>query len=388
MTPGIPPIHILGAGISGLTLARCLRNRGIQSIVYEKSPSPAYHNYGISLQPWTCRLLLGVLGIEEGAFVGGVAVDAAKGGRGVLHSERLRGEGGGGGEVLRAHRGRLEGLLREGVDVRWGHALDGFEAEIERSSKYGTGFVLNFKDREGVSVRGGFVVDGLGVHSLVRRSLLPDAGLNVLPYVVFRGTRKIEGRTFKEIYQDALGGGNVVEMKTGDVLLQISVNDYHQDGEGADISCIYSRPARPDDTLHRPGRSTGEAGNISEAFYREVSQLRELKQPFQDAFDEEKVRKGRTLHWLMRDLMVPKEELDGLAKKGVLLIGDSAHALPILGGEGACFAVGDAVKLADAIEKERVDASYGEMYGEWEGAMKKGRETLARMHEGKPASSL
>ncbi|KAI9053768.1 hypothetical protein LZ554_002717 [Drepanopeziza brunnea f. sp. 'monogermtubi'] len=357
MTPGIHPIHILGAGISGLTLARCLRNRGIQSIVYEKSPSPAYHNYGISLQPWTCRLLLGVLGIEEGAFIGGVAVDGAKGGR--------------------------------GVDVRWGHALDGFEAEIERSGKYGAGCDLKFKDREGVSVRGGFVVDGLGVHSLVRKSLLPDAGLNVLPYVVFRGTRKIGGRAFKEIYRDALGGGNVVEMKTGDVLLQISVNDYHQDGEGADISCIYSRPARPDDALHRPGRSTGEADNISEAFYREVSQLAELEQPFQDAFDEEKVRKGRTLHWLMRDLMVPREELEGLSKKGVLLIGDSAHALPILGGEGACFAVGDAVKLADAIEKERVDASYGEMYGEWEGAMKKGRETLARMHgEGKSASSL
>jgi hypothetical protein len=33
-----PTIHIIGAGIGGLTLAKCLKNKGVQAIVFEKEP--------------------------------------------------------------------------------------------------------------------------------------------------------------------------------------------------------------------------------------------------------------------------------------------------------------------------------------------------------------
>ena len=69
------PIHIIGAGVAGLTLARCLKNKGIAAIVFEKNPSAAHHNHGISLQPRAWKALLKMLQIDEGTFVKRVAVD-------------------------------------------------------------------------------------------------------------------------------------------------------------------------------------------------------------------------------------------------------------------------------------------------------------------------
>jgi len=380
------PIQIIGAGIGGLTLARCFKNRGIQSIIFEKNPSPAHHNYGISLQPWTTKLLTNVLGIDESTFARRVAVDGSRGGMGQVYPSHVSGlgSGKGGPKLLRAHRGRLEGLLREQLDVQWGHVLEGIEAS-------GTGHTLTFKDREKVEC--GLVIDSSGVHSPIRKSLVPDVQLNVLPYVVFRGTRRIDRTAFKAIYESRSKDGNVLETKQGDTLLQISINDYVQDSEAVDISYIYSRPSHSnsEDPLHRPDRALNQASDISEAFFAEVSKLRDLEQPFKDAFDEENVRKGRTLHWLMRDVLVEKDELVRLASqgKGVYFIGDAAHALPILGGEGACFAIRDAAELAGCVEDARgkdgkvvVDAEmfYGRIFGDWEEGMRMSEERLRKMH--------
>ncbi|KAK2628242.1 hypothetical protein QTJ16_002888 [Diplocarpon rosae] len=383
------PVHIVGAGIGGLTLARCLRNRGIQAVIFEKNPSPAYHNYGISLQPGTYQLLVKILGIDEKTFARKVAVDGLRGGQGIANAEHaaistLASETGL--SPFRAHRGRLEALLREDLNekVKWGYALQ----SISPDTASGTGHLLSFKEKESVSSR--FVVDTLGVHSQIRRSLLPDLELHVLPYVVFRGTRRIEEGKFKDLYQERFGRGNIVETKQADVLLQISINNYTPDDGGVDISLIYSRPARPNDALHRPGRITGESSKISEAFFDEVSNLGELEQPFKDAFDEKKVRSGRTLHWLMRDLLVPLEELRGLAERGVVVVGDAAHALPILGGDGACFAIRDAAALAEAIAHGKcLGGLYEDLFSGWEEGVKKGRERLLDMHKfGKSASNL
>jgi 2-polyprenyl-6-methoxyphenol hydroxylase-like FAD-dependent oxidoreductase len=273
---------------------------------------------------------------------------------------------------FRAHRGRLEGLLGESLDIQWGHVLQDI-------SSNGSEHYLSFKDKD--KIQSTLLVDTSGVHSPIRKSLLSDSQLNILPYVVFRGTRHIDGTTFRNIYEPQFGAGNILEMKKGAALLQISINDLST--EGTDISYIYSRPAHLDDQLHRPGRELKEATDISEIFFAEVIKLPELKQPFEDAFDEKKMRGDRILHWLMRDILLPLDDLTRLSTTGILLIGDAAHALPILGGEGANAAILDAIELADCIANKGVDCVggfYKARYFEWESEVRKGEERLATMH--------
>ncbi|PMD25117.1 FAD/NAD(P)-binding domain-containing protein [Hyaloscypha hepaticicola] len=333
-------IHIIGAGIGGLTLAKCLKNKGIQAIVFEKNPSPAQHSYGISLQTKTCQALMKVLGINEPTFWKRVAVDGSIGGRGLIMSKDIREAAAEYG--VRTHRGRVEGLLRESLDIRWGHVL-------ENVSNNGAKHILKFRGKD--DIRSDFLVDTSGAHSPVRRSLLPGVQQTILPYVVFRGTRHIDGSTFKELYKPKFEGGSIIEMRDGNNLLQISTNDVRERGDGVNISYIYSRQARQDDQLHRPERT-----------------LQESEQPFKDAFDVEKMRRDRILHWLMTDILVPLGDLKILAEKGVIAIGDAVHATPILGGEGANSAIADAVELAKWILSQVVDdisGFYDNIYGVW-----------------------
>jgi 2-polyprenyl-6-methoxyphenol hydroxylase-like FAD-dependent oxidoreductase len=333
------PIHIIGAGIAGLALARCLKNKGIAAVVFEKNPSAAHHNYGISLQPRDWKALLKVLQIDEGTFVKRVAVDGMINGKGLVHPNDKEKAGNEKDRVtpLRAHRGNLESLLREDVDVKWGHVLQDISSQ-------GSEHILNFRGDE--KVESAFVVDTSGVHSTIRKSLLPNSQLNVLPYVVFRGTRRLDQDTFRENYAPYFENGNVIERNKGDILLQIWINSHQQDTGAVNISCVYSRPAHANDPLHRPGRGLDESVDIPSAFFTEVCQLSGLEQPFEETFNGEAILDNRTLYWLMRNILIPLPELKRLGEKGMSLIGDSAHALPILGGEGASFAVSDAVELA------------------------------------------
>lgn len=371
----LPAIHIVGAGIGGLTLGRCLKNKGIHAIVFEKNPSPARHNYGISLQPKTCQALLKVLGMDQSTFCQQLAVDGMNGGRPRVHSDgpTMAGASRNLSSPFRAHCGRLEKVLRESLDIQFDHVLENVKSS-------GSEHVVSFKGKD--KVQSTFLVDATGVHSRIRKHLLPESQLDILPYVVFRGTRHIESTTFEDFYEPKIEGGNIVESKKGDALLQLSINDRGKNGDGVDISYIYSRPAHQDDQLHRPNRELQQAANISELFFAEISRL-EMEQPFKDAFDGEKIRRDRILHWLMRDILVPRDDLKSLADRGIMFIGDAAHTMPILGGNGANSAVADAVQLAELISSQGANGLvefYEKRYGQWEDEVKDTKEWLADMH--------
>lgn len=70
------PIIILGSGIAGLTLSRCLRAKGIASTIYERATSSPRHNYGITLHESAYNPLLKVLDLEEHNFRRRTAVDS------------------------------------------------------------------------------------------------------------------------------------------------------------------------------------------------------------------------------------------------------------------------------------------------------------------------
>ncbi|KAL8992770.1 MAG: hypothetical protein Q9169_006851 [Polycauliona sp. 2 TL-2023] len=373
------PVVIIGAGLAGLTLGRCLKQHGIAAVVLEKASSSRRYNYGITLHPWAFRPLLNVLQMDEGLFRGKVAVDTMRHGKGEMSESVLASGIDPEVETFRCHRGRLENLLQEGQEIRWGHAVQ----NVTTSSQ---GLVVQLEDAESLHAEALIGTDG--VHSQIRNSSAPEIELKVLPFVVFNGKRRLAKKEYQKFFESKFGSQTIVHSRYDDTILEVSINDYTP--EHVDINYTYSRPARKDDPLHRPGRATAGATDIPEGLYSEIDDLKDLKQPFNIVFDSTKMRRDRVLHWLMRSSLVSPVVMTGLTKQGALLIGDAAHAMPILGGEGANHAIKDGVDLANHIIKHgtgNLQDFTNAKFESWKKAVEESEKTLAEMH-GPPKTSL
>ncbi|KAI0885924.1 FAD/NAD(P)-binding domain-containing protein [Annulohypoxylon maeteangense] len=370
------PIRIIGAGIGGLTLGRCLLKHGVPAVLYERMPSTPRHGYGITLHASSYRPLLEVLGLDEWTFRRRIAVDGSVGGSGNIDPELLVYPG----KIdpsssFRAHREKLEKLLRQGLDVQWENALE----KVEETP---SGVALCLQSTQKLESTCVIGVDG--PHSNTRKSLSPNTPLKVLPYVAFNGKRHVKRALFDEVYAPAIRGSNLVETRLGDVVLTVFVNEKQADA--VNVGWTYSRPARGStDMLHKPNRPVSGATDIPEEFFQEIEALQELRQPFKEIFDAEKLRMERVLHWLMRTVLVSHQELCTFVGKGVFFMGDSVHAEPILGGEGAENAIIDGIELAKCISTHGpagIRAWYDSRYPTWESSVKESERAIEKMHGG------
>ena len=368
------PIAIIGAGIGGATLGRCLIHHGIPTVLYERHTPSSRNGYGITLHGASYRRLLPILDMDEWTFRRRLTVDGAAGGKGTIDPKKLAVPGEVGSDSFRAHRERLERLLRESLDIRWGHALE----KVEPSA---TGLSLCFKKGQRIDQDSVISVDG--VHANTRKSILPRLELNVLPYVAFNGKRKVKQALFQELYAPAMKGSVVAETQRNGATLHISINDITADE--VSIGWIYSRPARRStDVLYKPNRPVSGASDIPDEFYQEIGALRDLEQPFPAIFNEEALRVDRVLTWLMRTSEVGLTDLSSAADKGVYFMGDSIHAQQILGGEGANNAIIDGVDMAEHIASHGIRSIpdwYSKNYARWTNGIAQGKKDIEEMHD-------
>jgi 2-polyprenyl-6-methoxyphenol hydroxylase-like FAD-dependent oxidoreductase len=375
-------ISIVGAGLSGLALGRCLKQRGISSVLYQRGSSPAPLSYGVTLYSATYNPLLKALDVDEQTFRSRVAVDAGIGGFGKISNAALGTGNEGvntGSSCFRANRGKLEEWLREGLDLRWEHVLQ----NVELSS--GKAPTLCFENGE--KVQSDVVVGADGPHSGLRNSVLPESQPSILPYVVFNGKRRIDRATFEEKVSPHMKESVVINLKREEVRVNVSISEYTT--ERVSISWTYSRPSRGDsDTLHSPGRALSKATVVPEQLFEELENLSKsgLPQPFAEILEPEALRKDRILHWLMRTTLVPKDDLQNLAQSSVVLIGDAAHALPIVGGNGANGAIQDAASLAAQISEDQERGEYtlntwiDQMHTKWSQSVQHATENIHALH--------
>jgi 2-polyprenyl-6-methoxyphenol hydroxylase-like FAD-dependent oxidoreductase len=375
-------ISIVGAGLSGLALGRCLKKRGISSILYQRGSSPAPLSYGITLYSATYTPLLKALDVDEQTFRSRVAVDAGIGGVGKISNAVSGIENeviDTGGVSVRANRGKLEEWLREGLDVRWEHVLHNVELSAGKAP------TLCFENGE--KVQSDVVVGADGPHSRLRNSVHPESQPTILPYVVFNGKRRIDQATFEAKISPHMKNSTVVNLRRGDVRVNVSINKYTT--ESVSISWTYSRPSRGNaDMLHSPDRELSKATVVPEQLFEELETLFKsgLPQPFAEILEPVTLRKDRILHWLMRMTLVPKDKLQNLATSGVVLIGDAAHALPIVGGNGANAAIQDAASLAAQIAKEQETSEsilhtwIDQMHPTWSQSVQYATENIRALH--------
>ncbi|KAI4269130.1 MAG: hypothetical protein LQ337_007464 [Flavoplaca oasis] len=316
--------------------------------------------------------------MDEALFREKLAIDSMRQGKGEISEDALAPALNPDLGTFRCHRGRLEKLLQEGQDIRWEHTVQNITASTQ-------GIVVQLKDAKALDAD--VLIGTDGVHSRIRKSLAPGIELKVLPFVVFNGRRQFTRAEYQETFEPKLGPQTVVHERHGDIVLEISINEYTP--KHVDVSYTYSRPARENDPLHKPDRAIPGATDIPEEFYSELEDLKDLGQPFNTVFDAAKVRRDRVLHWLMRSTLGRAAEVDRLAKKGVLLVGDAVHAMPILGGEGANNAMKDGVDLARHI----VEYGTGSLqefadsrYQSWKSGAEESEKRLAEMHSQAKAS--
>jgi tyrosinase len=399
------PIVILGAGIAGLTLGRCLAQKGIPSVVYERTTCSPRHNYGITLREWAYIPLLRIFNLDDDTFRCRIAVDSrCRADASEVWQDASMQPNNSLTHSFRVNRSKLERLLAEGQEIKWEYNLS--HPEVSQS---GAGAV-EIMFQESLSLASSFIVDTLGVGSPLRNSLLPECRPTILPFVVFRGKRCITRDQFCTTYAPHLKDTNSLRLKLAKdrtVALHIWVNGFLPNGD-VDITYVYSRAVRLDhdqhpDPLHRPGRSPAAAIEIPDAFYQELQQLpanEELPEPFATTFSLSMIRDERLLHWLMRDLLVSTDDLCKLLfHHNIVMIGDSVHATPILGGEGANHAIKDAIELAKVIaasasasasasetstatglDRTAVMDFYKQCESRWKDEVRASRRKIAQMH--------
>lgn len=61
-------VRIIGAGIEGLILGRCLVNHGVPVVLYKRIPSIPRHGYNVTLHVSSYGPLLDTLGLDEWTF--------------------------------------------------------------------------------------------------------------------------------------------------------------------------------------------------------------------------------------------------------------------------------------------------------------------------------
>ncbi|KAI9661723.1 MAG: hypothetical protein M1821_008961 [Bathelium mastoideum] len=310
--------------------------------------------------------------MNERTFCNEVAVNAQQGDRGNKAFPLA--------DTFRCHRGRLEALLRARLFIKWGKRLKTIQFEEQARE-----ITASFDDERSLKTK--CLVGCDGSHSMIRQGLCMATKLRVLPYVVFNGIRRISKFEYINNIRKYIQDNVLIETRRGNVRLEISVSDFAD--SHVDLSYIYSRPARQSgpssegDPLHAPDRSNAGATNIPEEFFEELAVLRDLEPPFNMIFDPHNVRKDRLLHWLMRSVRPDLNELEQLANRGVLLVGDAVHATPILGGEGANMAIKDGIELAEYMAAKGVDnlAGFAESrYESWTEAVKESERKLEEMH--------
>jgi 2-polyprenyl-6-methoxyphenol hydroxylase-like FAD-dependent oxidoreductase len=311
-------ISIIGGGIAGLTTALALRQIGVRVSVYEASPEPKPLGAGIALAANAVKAFE-LLGIREHVLASGQPFESFaildRRGRVITQTdhfatvEKYHVLG-----SFSIHRADLQRILLErlgGVPLHRGRACVGVAQTTEHVT-------LRFGD--GSTETADYVIAADGIHSAIRRQLVPEWALRYAGYTCWRGVTGavpglVDSRRATETWAPE-GRFGIVPLRDGRVYW---------------FACLNAEQA--------PDRIA------SDARYREFT-----KTDLLDVFGglhvpvAELLRRTPDERILHHDILDFKP-LKRLAFGRVLLLGDAAHAMTPNLGQDACQGIEDAVVL-------------------------------------------
>ncbi|KAI5927667.1 putative monooxygenase [Camillea tinctor] len=355
-----PHVLIVGAGLSGLTLAQILRKNGVSFEVFERDASVdartqgwAIALHGPVLEGLKASMPEDIGPIEQTNHLTPldhlpaqfVFYDAKKPGLrvGVNDDES--------GKIVRANRQRLRDWLRTYIDVQYGKRA----ARIKESSDK---VVVWFED--GTSATGDILVGAEGSRSMVRKHLLHGQDvMNPLPVGSLVGEIELSGAEFSQ--QLELGHSAYIVM--GDSKDQCSIfaalNKVSPDGNMGYYYFIlhWVDEAAARSTEDKPYWTVNATKEELAAFAKEKAKM--YPEHLRVLIDKVPVDRYRKPGIVLQSVELTAEQLP-LGR--VTLIGDAAHSMTPFRGEAGVCALTDGLRLGDVITRIKETQAQGPEY--------------------------
>ncbi|MBR7795754.1 NAD(P)-binding protein [Agaribacter marinus] len=321
-------VIILGGGIAGLSTAIALQRLGMNVQVFEKALKLEPVGAGIILAPNVIRIFE-EWGITQklkkhGQFINRFVISSDKGKTLSKLNESLFPE-----QTIAIHRADLHHILLE--ELKSVPVYFGKKAVECRQHRHGVTVLMN----DGEEVKGDMLIAADGIHSVIRKQLLPNISLRYAGYTCWRGVTQIDNHMNLNAELHELWGPNgrfgYLPISKTKAYWYMLIN------------------TRPNDHL------------ISNYFLSDL--IKRLENYPQHVTDFVKLIENN--HVLKHDIYdIPT--IDQYVFDNIALIGDAAHAMTPNLGQGACQGIEDAYILGmslfnhpdsglQAYQKERVD---------------------------------
>ena len=191
---------------------------------------------------------------------------------------------------------------------------------------------------------------------------------------------------FENTLKPSLGDSNVLGGVGDNFNTPITIAN--ADDNGVHLDWSYSRPIQgPDDPLWMP--ESAQTGTAPDQLLMETAS-KTLVPPFSTLLAPEAIKKDKVYNWLSRSVFVPRQNLERAAERGVVFVGDAAHAMPIFGGEGGNHAMLDGVELSRLFVARSRDGNGQALRGEdlelivrqfYDGAYKRCQDAVRRCRQ-------
>jgi 2-polyprenyl-6-methoxyphenol hydroxylase-like FAD-dependent oxidoreductase len=308
---------IAGAGIGGLTLAIALQRKGFDVAVYEHAAVMKPVGAGLGLSGNAVKALMEI-GIAEEVLRAGKIIKKVfiKDKRGNIlvetDSEKISARMG----VINnftIHRADLHEILM--AQLRPGTVI--FNKGCIDFQQERTGVNIIFKD--GTNVRADYLIGCDGIHSVIRKKLLPDSQPRYAGYTCWRAvTENIPASVNMEETCESWGSGS----RFG--IVPLSNNRLYW------FACVNAR-------ANDPVMRSFEIPSLMVYF-------RDFHAPVKDILER------TASEQLISGDIIDLRPLKNFAFGNIVLVGDAAHATTPNMGQGACMAIEDAATLANCLE--------------------------------------